>query len=228
MKAYNTRSHSTTLFSPFHLFQGRKYHDYLPVFDSWDGTYELPPTRSTVKENDDRAKAKQKSYYDKRNKTRDPGIKEGDWVLMKNTNRINKMEPWFIVPRFRVMRIHKAMAIVRSSDGKDFIRWIGHLKLDVERNSEVPDGPISSEDLSELLNSQLNVTPEIEDKIEKNQIPENDNEIDDGVNGTLTNNTQTDRDKIQLNANNNLSISTAFNLRNRKLINIPARYQVIR
>lgn len=209
VKSYNTRPHSTTLFSPFHLLQGRKYHDYLPIFDSWDGTYELPPARSTVKANHDRAKARQKLYYDQRNKTRDAGIKEGDWVVMKNMNRVNKMEPLFLVPRFRVMRIHNSKAIIRSANGKDFIRWIGHLKLDVGTHTTVPDDPIDPEAISDLLNSRLNISDETDEAAEVFQ--------------PTTDGNKTDNDETPVDVDNT-PVSKTFNLRNRKLINIPARY----
>lgn len=205
VKAYNTRPHSSTLFTPFHLLQGRKYHNYLPVFDSWDGVYEQPPPRSTVKANHDKAKAKQKLYYDVRNKTKESGIVEGDWVVLKNTNRLNKMESIFLVPRFRVMRVHKAMAIVRSKDGKDFIRWISHLKRDVEKNpTSFDNNPIDPDDLSELLNSQLNVTPE-SDEIDEETTANQESEPEESDNMVPP-------------------VSKTLSLRNRKLINIPARY----
>lgn len=223
VKAYNTRPHCTTLFSPFHLLQGRKYHDYLPVFDSWDGNYERPPSRETVKANHDKAKHVQKTHYDKRNRVNISNIKEGDWVVLKNTNRTNKMESKLLVPRFRVMRIHKAMAIVRASDGRDFIRWIGHLKHDSGQASTVSNEPIDPEVLSDLLNSKLNISHETDEHPVSADLPLQEKNVDSQRSRTLEEELTDDKDPR--NEPSTVNVSRTINLRDRKLINIPARYQ---
>lgn len=228
VKAYNTRPHSTTLFSPFHLLQGRKYHDYLPILESWDGTYEQPPSHYTVKTNHDRAKVKQKKYYDIRNKTRDSGIREGDWVILKNTNRVNKMEPKFLVPRFRVMRLYKAKAIVRSTDGKDFIRWVGHLKHDVGHPESVSTREIDAEILSELLESELNIEQENDEETPSYQenppiIPTHQDTPDKSTEKKSSQTLSNSEAAIPL-TQETPEVSSKINLRNRKLINMPARY----
>lgn len=207
VRAYNTRPHSSTKFSPFQLLQGRKYHDYLPVFDSWDGNYELPPARSTIEANNTKAKLKQKMYYDKKFKTRESGITEGDWVLIKNTMSKGKSNPCYLTQRYRVMRVHNAMAIVRSENGKDYIRWIGHLKKEVDKkNLEVPNEQINSELLQQLLETELNIATETD---EPNENPTSENS-----------NIPSDLSEEEESVN----VSKRFCLRNRKLIKIPARY----
>lgn len=246
VKAYNTRPHSSTKFSPFHLLQGRQYHDYIPIFEAWDGKYELPPSRSVVKQNHDKAKARQKKYYDEKFRTRNPGIKEGDWVVLKNPNRINKMDPWFIIPKFRVMRIHKAMAIVRSTNGKDFIRWIGHLKPNVEGNFEVPATPVDDDVLSELLRANVNLEEDTNSVKEstislskdsqallnyeqsfENLKPKNDETIDKEATNELhqspSDPSASDQSQEDFQRPDH-EVSRKFNLRNRKLISIPSRY----
>lgn len=203
IRAYNTRPHSSTKFSPFQLLQGRKYHDYLPVFDSWDGTYELPPSRSTVEANNTKAKLIQKKHYDARHKVTNPMIAEGDWVMLRDNTRINKANPAYLIPKFKVMKVYKAMAIVRSEKGKDYIRWVAHLKKEANQNLTWPNEPIEPDILRQFLEVEEDETqithPVEEDELSPATAPDSQ-EVTTPV------------------------VSKAFNLRDRKLISIPARY----
>lgn len=131
LRAYNTRPHSSTGFSPFQLLQGRRYHDYLPVCEAWDGLYDRP-SRVLVESNDKKAKSSQKLYADKRRRAKLSNIVEGDWVVVAKPKRLHKMDTTFFPDRYKVMRICGAKCTVRrETDGKDYCRWIGDLKRDI-------------------------------------------------------------------------------------------------
>lgn len=161
LRGYNTRPHSSTQFSPFQLLQGRKYHDYLPILQSWDGTYCLPPARDVVAANDAKAKTSQKQNYDLKNNTkRSKEIKEGDWVLMKNLKRTNKLETEYLKTRYRVLRTMGPKVIIRSGNGIEYTRWAGHLKVDEEVPDLMPHSPESDTEETTEANDGMNRLPE--------------------------------------------------------------------
>lgn len=201
LRNYNSIPHSSTGFPPFQLLQGKRYHEYLPICTDWDGEYEDNPIWSEAKRNDKRAKAKQKKAYDLRNRACEITIKEGDWVVMQNQRRATKMESRFLQSRFRVMRMVGPRVVVRSEDGTDYLRWVGHLKLDTADRSEFPEAQVNKETILECPES----------------------EGDEAEQDDTTTGQQADNDK-EVQIQEPARVSKTFNLRDRRLLSRPARY----
>lgn len=146
IKAYNTRPHSTTKFSPHQLLQGKRYHEYFPIAEEWDGEYRENPTRREVAINVARAKKVQKKNYDARMNARWGKIEEGDWVVLSNTRRQTaRAGSRFLPTRFKVLRITGPKVVIMSEMGKVYIRWIGHIKPDVTSRDGFPEAAVEEE-----------------------------------------------------------------------------------
>lgn len=95
------------------------------------------------------------------------------------------------------------MAIVRAENGKDFIRWIGHLKKEVNQNLSWHNDPINPVIMQQILDSEDNdASFPVHEEVRLPETPSSNLENQ----ATIP------------------AVDKSFNLRDRKLIKIPAKY----
>lgn len=153
VNAYNHDiPHSVTNATPFEILTGRRYKGFFP---SMIGLTHDPLTRDDIAERDANAKDKSVQYANKRRGARDSAIKEGDWVLIANKHRKDKMDVTFSKDRYQVICREGAKAIVRNRYGVEYTRWVSDVKLvpPQDRFKELPtthvfDPEFSGEEIS--------------------------------------------------------------------------------
>lgn len=160
---YHTTNHPTTGKSPFELLFNRRARDKLPAIEE---TFE----DSEVRDHDKIIKEKGKEYSDARRHARGSDIKEGDKVLVINLQKQNKLTPTFNPQEHTVMKVSNSGVIVRDdSNGKEYRRYIGHLK----KVHEFPTDDLDNEEnVSEPATSTVSeeISPENEQERNENEI----------------------------------------------------------
>lgn len=121
---YRTTPHSTTEFAPAELLFNRKVRNKLPQLPSEHTSQS--DLGSKVKENDDRAKVKMKTYADSKMRARTSTIKIGDVVLARQQKY--KLSTRFDPSPFQVVRINGTM-VTACRNGKYITRNVSHFKV---------------------------------------------------------------------------------------------------
>lgn len=124
-KYNNEIPHSSTGFTPFELMVGRRYHGFFPVIEL---SKEKRVRDAEVRINDAIAKERSKKYADTRRGAQESDIKAGDWVLVANKHRRNKMESTFLHEPFKVTNRYGPKLTVQSDSGTKYSRWVSDVK----------------------------------------------------------------------------------------------------
>lgn len=126
VNAYNHEvPHSTTNATPFELLTGRRYRGFFPTMIGLD--YE-PLTRDDIAERDAIIKDKSITHADKRRGAKDSDVKEGDWVLIANKHKKDKMDVSFSNDHYQVICRQGPKVIVRNRYGTEYTRWVSDVK----------------------------------------------------------------------------------------------------
>lgn len=126
VNAYNHEvPHSVTGATPFELLTGRRYRGFFP---SMIGLEYSPLTRDDIAEKDANAKDKSVDYADKKRGAKLSDVKEGDWVLVANKHRKDKMDVMFSKDHYQVICRQGAKVIVRNRYGVEYTRWVSDVK----------------------------------------------------------------------------------------------------
>lgn len=132
VNAYNHDvPHSVTNATPFELSTGRRYRGFFP---SMVGMQSAPLSRDDIIERDSAAKLKSTQYADNRRGAKESDIKEGDWVVVANRHRSDKMDVTFLKDHFQVLCRVGAKVIVRNAHGVEYTRWVSDVKRVPDRN----------------------------------------------------------------------------------------------
>lgn len=128
LHAYRATPHSVTNFSPAELMFGWNLRDKLPR-----STREVNIEKA--KQNDARCKEKGKTYIDGKRKAKDSTIDVGDFVVVKNFIRKNKLTPNFNPQQHKVVkRDGTRLQLENVETGVISSRHVNHTKRIVNRN----------------------------------------------------------------------------------------------
>lgn len=142
VNAYNHDiPHSVTGATPFELLTGRRYRGFFP---SLMGKKYEPLLRDDIVENDASAKEKSTRYADKRRGAISSDVREGDWVVITNYNRKDKMDPPFLNEEFQVILRKDAKVIVRNNKGIEYTRGVSDVKRIKKKFVEINPHPMAN------------------------------------------------------------------------------------
>lgn len=127
VNAYNHEvPHSTTGATPFELMTQRKFRGFFPSMWGMESTV---PDRDEIEERDATAKLKSATYADMRRGAKPSEIGVGDWVMISNKHRDNKLACTYLEAKFQVIARKGAKVIVRSCNGTEYTRWVSDVKI---------------------------------------------------------------------------------------------------
>lgn len=124
-KYNNECPHPSTHATPFELMVGRKYRGVFPTLSRETSAYE---NLEEVLETDAESKLKAAKYADKHRGAKESDIAEGDWVIVTNRQRKNKIEATFLPQHFKVIERDGPRLTVQNEKGKVFSKWVAHAK----------------------------------------------------------------------------------------------------
>lgn len=143
----NECPHPSTNATPFELMVGRKYRGVFPSLVRESSSYE---NLEDVEERDGLSKLKAAKYADSRRGAKESDITEGDWVIVTNRQRRNKIDPTFMPDHFKVLSRDGPKIMVQMDNGKIFSKWVAHAKrVDLHENDSSTDD-IKAGDLVQL------------------------------------------------------------------------------
>lgn len=125
LEMYNNTAHSTTGKAPSELMQNRKLRFKFPDFQD----LETATPSNEFSDRDAIQKQKGKEREDAKRRAKHSEIGEGDIVLMRNLNPVNKLSTDFLQEKFLVEKRDGSNVRVKSiSSGKHYDRNVSHLK----------------------------------------------------------------------------------------------------
>lgn len=136
MKYNNVVPHSSTGATPFELMTGRKFKGFLPSCFNSSQVKNNSRDFDDVRASDALSKLRSKSYADCRRGAKNSDVKEGDWVLVANKNRRDKLDTTFLQEKFLVIHRDRQKVTVKSEKGKVYNRYVGDVRIFSERKSE--------------------------------------------------------------------------------------------
>lgn len=126
LSTYNNETpHTSTGAVPFELMTGRKFKGFLPsIFNSNRPVYD----DEEVREKDAWAKYRSKRYADTKRGAKESDIKPGDWVLVLNKHRENKLDPTFLKENYLVVDRDHQRITIKNNNGTTYSRYISDVK----------------------------------------------------------------------------------------------------
>lgn len=145
-KYNNECPHPSTNATPFELMVGRRYRGSFPTLTKESSAYD---NIEEVGEKDAEAKLKAARYADKRRGAKASDVKEGDWVIITNKQRRNKIDATFLPDHFKVLSRNGPKLLVQKDNGKIFSKWVAHAKRVDHSDPLLDDEPPKDQEIKE-------------------------------------------------------------------------------
>ncbi|XP_062536023.1 uncharacterized protein K02A2.6-like [Armigeres subalbatus] len=151
LHAYRATPHSVTNFSPAELMFGWNIRDKLP-----NSTRKVSINKA--RQNDARRKQKGKLYSDEKRKAKESTIDVGDYVVVKNFIRKNKLSPNFNPQQYKVIqRDGTRLQLKNLETGVICSRHVNHTKRTLNKN------PLLDKDAIDENSNQLSAGIQLQD-----------------------------------------------------------------
>lgn len=125
---YRTTPHSSTGISPALALLRNNPNNGIPTL--------MKPSTTTdkiIKMADQAAKQKMKAYTDHKRKAKPSDVAEGDFVLLKNLRRNNKLEALFEPTPYKVIKEYQRSVKIQNNAGKEYVRSKAHVKKFIKK-----------------------------------------------------------------------------------------------
>lgn len=122
---YNSTPHSTTVVAPSSLMFGRLLRDKLPVYSGSSSGTDV----EEIRDKDWEKKLKGAEYADSRRQAKPSSLREGDTVVAKRVQKVNKLCGTFAPEEYEVVELKGSDATLKSTESDRVIhRNVSHLK----------------------------------------------------------------------------------------------------
>lgn len=159
-KYNNLVPHSSTGATPFELMTGRKFKGFLPaIYNS--NSFDKMITDDEVRERDALAKLRAKQYADSRRGARESSVEAGDWVLVSDKHRRNKLDPTYLPEKYTVLERDRQKVVVQSESGKIYNRYVADVRKLTPRDNEQHPNDI---DVGDVVKKRQGKSPEAPDE----------------------------------------------------------------